>query len=89
MPFGTAKNGMKMYMPTWQMNQGSGMKAANRKAANQYFANIASLGGNLIGAMSDQTAGIVDLTAKMANARLQADYQKKLEQARAGLDVII
>lgn len=89
MPFGVAKNGMRMYMPTWQMNQGSSMKAANRKAANQYFANASSLGGNLIGAMGDQTAGIVDLTAKIANARMQADFQKKLQQARAGMDVII
>lgn len=89
MPFGVAKNGMRMYMPSWQMTPGSSMKAANRAAANKYFASISSLGGNLLGAMGDQTAGIVDLTAKIANARLQSDFQKKLQQAQSGLDVII
>jgi hypothetical protein len=89
MPFGVAKNGMRMYMPTWQMNPGSSMKAANRKASDAYFANVTSLGSGFISAMGDQTAGIVDLTAKIANARIQADFQKKLQQAQAGLDVII
>lgn len=89
MPFGVAKNGMRMYLPSWQMNPGAAMKAANRAKADSYFANASTLGGNFFGAMGNQTAGMMDLTAKITSARIQADFSKKLAQAKAGLDVIV
>ncbi|BCJ89563.1 hypothetical protein IZ6_02980 [Terrihabitans soli] len=89
MPFGVAKNGMRMYVPTWQMNPGAAMKAANKAAADSYYANASALGGNFFSAMGDQTSGMMEITTKITTARLQADFSKKLAQAKAGLDVTI
>jgi hypothetical protein len=89
MPFGVAKNGMRMYMPSWQMNPGSAMKAANRATAASYFAKAASLGGGFLSAMGDQTAGMMELTTRITTTRIQADYQKKLDAARSGLDLSV
>lgn len=89
MPFGVAKNGMRMYVPTWQMNPGAAMKASNRKMSDQYFANASSLGGGFFSAMGNQTSGMMEITTKVTTARLQADFSKKLAQAKAGLDVVI
>jgi hypothetical protein len=89
MPFGVAKNGMRMYVPTWQMNPGSAMKAANRAKSEQYFANASSLGSGFFSTMGNETSGMIELTSKITTARLQADFQKKLAQAKSGLDVVI
>jgi hypothetical protein len=89
MPFGVAKNGMRMYMPSWQMNPGAAMKSANRAASDNYFANASSLGTGFLSAMGDQTAGMMEITTKITTTRLQADFSKKLAQAKAGMDVVI
>jgi hypothetical protein len=89
MSFEISKNGYHMYKPTWQQDPGSRMKQMNRAASDSYFANFSALGGNLLSASLDQSAGMIELTSKLVTTRLQADYSKKLEQARAGLDVIV
>jgi hypothetical protein len=89
MPFGVAKNGMRMYMPTWQVNQGAAMKAANRASSDSYFANASTLGNGFFSTLGDQTAGMLEITTKITTARLQADFSKKLAQAKAGLDVVV
>lgn len=89
MPFGVAKNGMRMYMPSWQMNQGAAMKAANRASSDSYFANASTLGNGFFSTMGNETAGMIELTSKITTTRLQADFKAKLEQAKAGLDVVI
>lgn len=89
MSFSVAKNGMRMYAPSWQQNPGAAMKAANRAASDSYYANFSSLGGNLLTAMNDQSASMIEITSKIVQQRLQDQYASKLEQAKAGLDVTI
>ena len=89
MAFVVAKNGMRMYQPSWQATPGASMKAANRAASDSYFANASTLGGNLLGAVTTQAASSMEITTKIVQARLQADYAKKLEQAKAGFDVTV
>jgi hypothetical protein len=89
MPFGVAKNGMRMYMPSWQMNPGAANKAANRATSDSYFANASTLGGNFFSTLGNETSGMMEITTKITTARLQADFSKKLAQAKAGLDVKI
>jgi hypothetical protein len=89
MAFVTAKNGMRMYQPYWQVDPGATMKAANRAKWDSYAATNSALGSNLLGAMANQTASSLELTTKIVQTRLQADYSKKLEQAKAGFDVIV
>jgi prophage tail gpP-like protein len=89
MAFTVAKNGMRMYQPSWQVNPGATMKAANRAKWDSYTATNSALGSNLLGAMANQTASSLELTTKIVQTRLQADYAKKLEQAKAGFDVIV
>lgn len=84
-----AKNGMRMYQPYWQANPGGTMKAANRAKWDSYTSTNSALGNNLLGAMANQTASSFELTTKIVQTRLQADYAKKLEQAKAGFDVIV
>jgi len=89
MAFTVAKNGMRMYQPSWQVNPGATMKAANRAKWDSYAATNSALGSNLLGAMANQTASSLELTTRIVQTRLQADYAKKLEQAKAGFDVIV
>ena len=89
MGFEITKSGYSMYKPSWQKNPGARMKQMNRAAAENYFANTAALGSNLLYATSNQSSSMIEITAKMVQDRLKADYSKKLEQAKAGLDVIL
>jgi hypothetical protein len=89
MSFEISKNGFRMYKPSWQANPGAAMKAANRATSDSYFSNFATLGGNLLTTVNDQSAGMIEIVSKQVQTRLQADYAKKLEQAKAGLNVIV
>lgn len=89
MPFGVAKNGMRMYVPTWQLEPGARMKQMNRSSWESYNANFSSLNSNLLAAMPNQSAGMIEITSKIVTTRLQEQFAKKLEQAKAGLDVSI
>jgi hypothetical protein len=89
MPFGVAKNGMRMYVPTWQLDPGARMKEMNRSASDSYYANFSTLGSSLLTAMNDQSTSMMEITTKIVQERLQKDFNKKLEQAKAGLDVTI
>jgi hypothetical protein len=88
MPFGVAKNGMRMYVPSWQLNPGSTMKAANRAASDAYFQKANSLSGGVFSAMGGQTAGMIGLTTQIVQGRLQAEFQARLQQTRAGFDAL-
>lgn len=87
--FQISKNGYFMYKPSWQQEPGARMKAANRAAAESYYANFSSLGGNFLTTMNNQTASSMELTTKIVTQRLQSSYNEKLEQAKAGFDVTI
>ena len=89
MPFGVAKNGMRMYVPTWQLEPGARMKQMNRSSWESYNANFSSLNSNLLAAMPNQSAGMIEITSKIVTTRLQEQFAKKLEQAKSGLDVSI
>jgi hypothetical protein len=89
MSFEISKNNYFMYKPSWQKNPGAAMKAANRATSDSYFANFSTLGGNLLATVNDQSAGMIEITSKQVQTRLQDQYAKKLEQAKAGLDVTI
>lgn len=89
MSFEISKNNYFMYKPSWQKNPGAAMKAANRAASDSYFANFQALGTNFLSAMNDQTASMMEITTQVVQKRLQDGFAKKLEQAKAGLDVTI
>lgn len=89
MPFGVASNGMRMYVPSWQLEPGSRMREMNRASWDSYYANFSSLNSNLLAATLDQSASMMEITTKIVQERLQKDFNTKLGQAKAGLDVII
>lgn len=89
MPFGVAKNGMRMYVPTWQLQPGASMKSMNRSSWESYNSNFSSLNSNLLAATPNQSAGMIEITSKIVTTRLQEQFSKKLAQAKAGLDVEI
>ena len=89
MSFEVSRNGYFMYKPSWQQSPGARMKAANRAASDAYYENFSTLGSNLLTTMTNQTSSMMDITTRIVKERLQDQYAKKLEQAQAGLDVII
>ena len=89
MSFEISKNGYVMYKPTWQQEPGSRMRAMNRSAAESYYANFSSLGNNLLGGVTNATAGSVELTMQIATQRVQSEYNTKLNAAYSGLDISI
>ncbi len=89
MSFEVSKSGYFMYKPSWQKDPGARMKQMNRAASDSYHANFTALGGNLLSATADMSAGMIELTTQMVTKRLQDQFATKLEQAKAGLDVKI
>jgi hypothetical protein len=89
MPFGVAKNGMRMYIASWQLEPGARMKQMNRASSDAYFKNFSTLGSNLLTAVTDQSTSMMEITSKVVQKRLQDSFNKKLAQAKAGLDVTI
>jgi hypothetical protein len=86
MPFNVARNGMRMYTPSWQNVPGSAMKAANRATSNNYFSKFSSLGANLIDAGVSQSASMMQITTQMVTDRLHSEYAKKMEARAAELE---
>ena len=84
-----SKSGYCKYKPSWQKAPGARMKQMNRAASDSYHANFTALGGNLLSATADMSAGMIELTTQMVTKRLQDQFATKLEQAKAGRDVKI
>jgi len=84
--FTVSKNGYYLYTPSWQQNPGARMREMNRAAAQSYYDNFSTLGGNLLSATVDFTASSVELYTQIATQRVQSEYQTKLAAATSSLN---